>query len=115
MHTVAMHKRLKKHSRFLAHLESARPKARRALLETADFDALKCLAECCHNICAGNVKLSEPQETFLTRHSASVRKIADRKFPLRQKRKLLQQKGGSIAAAIVAPIVASFLLKALGH
>ena len=107
--------RLKKHVHLLHAVKEASPKLQKAILCTSDDDFIKCLSECCHNICKGNIKLSEKEESELKKHCAAVRQLASRSVSLKRKRQVLQQKGSGLITAVVAPILASLLLTALNN
>lgn len=99
-----MSKRIKKHLEILKILKKCSPKQRKALLQAADNSLIYCICECIDNVLRGNVKLSSAKKKELAKHVAVLRKIADRKTKVDNKRTLLVQKGGFLPA-LLAPVI----------
>ena len=98
--------RVKKHLDLLRVLHTASPKLRRAILETADNDIVRCLADCSHNTLNGNLKLTDKQKKGLKRYRTPLRLLARKKVPLKAKRQiLLQKQNGGLLGGLLAPII----------
>ncbi len=97
--------RVKKHLDLLKVLHGASPKLRKAILKTADNDAVRCLCDCTHNLLTGNLKFSPQQKRNLVRLKRPLRQLVTKSLPLSSKRKLLVQHGG-LVGAILTPILA---------
>ncbi|KAJ8018732.1 hypothetical protein HOLleu_43117 [Holothuria leucospilota] len=65
------------------------------ILKKADRNLILCLCECALNVLYGNVPLTENQKKTLKRYRRTLRLLADKKVSLRQKKKKLEQRGGS--------------------
>jgi hypothetical protein len=103
--------RLKNNADFLRYLHAANLRKRKQLIKNASREELKSLCECAFNLVKKSVKptpaqlrqLSQPKVKKLVYH------LADRRFPLAKKRKLLIQAGGGFPFALLAPIVTTIL------
>jgi len=100
-----MSHRLKQNASLLQAMTSVKPHLRVHILEKCSNEVIKCLAECALNILKDNIKLNSQQLKNLQRYKQAVRKLADKKLSLKEKRRLLQQKSGSTALVILTPIV----------
>ena len=108
-----MSKRIKDQLDFLKVLSKATPKQRRAVLEGANKDLINAICECALNCLKGNVQLTPLQKKKLTRHKQTLRSLANKKYPLAKKKKVLVQNGGFLGF-LLKPILgslASLLLK----
>lgn len=65
------------------------------ILKKADKKLITCLCECALNILRGNVPLSDQQQRTLKRYRRTLRTLIDKKVSLGQKKKALNQRGGS--------------------
>jgi len=99
-----MSARLKRNIGFLRLVKRATPNKRKVLLSAAKSDHLKCITECAHNIVRGNVRMTKGQQKKLKRHAKFIRLIAQKRFSLPRKKKLLVQRGGFLPA-LIAPIL----------
>ena len=107
--------RLKRNYPFILGLRDGSPGNRKLILKRASSDLIKCLADICENIVNGHIIMPERQKKCLSKHKKIIRRMADKKIGIRQKRKELIQKGGFIQAIIpVVSIVASILSGLLG-
>ena len=61
----------------------------------ADKKLVTCLCECVLNILRGNVPLTDRERNTLKRYRKTLRALIDKKVSLKQKKKALEQKGGS--------------------
>ncbi len=105
LNNESMSKRLKKHIDLLKILKKANPQQRKILLQTCEKGLICCLCECIKNVLLGNVKISKSKHNVLAKDAVVLRKLADRKTNLDQKRNLLVQKGGFLPA-LLAPVLA---------
>jgi len=80
----------------------------RAYLRDCDCDIIDCFSECAknvlNNVLNNNVPLKRGQFNRLKKKD--VRKLADPRMPLKQKLRILRQKGGFVASLLVSPITA---------
>ena len=103
-----MSSRVRKHADMLKVLAKTKPATCKAIMQNADKDLVDCLCECAHNILKGNVPLSKPQKTKLTRHKQDLRAIAKKTTRQKEKKDILQ-KGGflpALLAPLLAPVIA---------
>ena len=86
--------------KFFPHLqvlaqEAGNTKRRKAMLQSADPQLIKTIAECCYNgLYNTNIQLPETVRKKLRIHKRTIVKVADKKFPIEKKRKTLVQSGG---------------------
>ena len=99
-----MSRRLRNNVPYLHVLARGNNTQRQGILEGANTDLVKCLCECALNVLKGNVPLSHQEKTKLKGHKRSLRFLTDKKVGLQRKKKLVQQKGGFIAA-LAAPVL----------
>ena len=99
-----MSKALKKYTPYLHMLQKSSPKARNALLKQhCSPEFVKCICECVKNVLIGNVDLSPEHKKRLKRHKHSLRKLALKKTPLTEKKRIVQS--GGFLGALLGPIV----------
>ena len=86
-------------------------KRRKALLSQVTRNELKSLCEICLNILKGNIPLDDKTFHKLKRYKSKLRTLADKKTPLAEKKKIVNQHGGFVGtvAAIALPLLASLL------
>ena len=101
-----MTRRLKDNAHTLRVLSKASPKQRKAILQYANNDLIKCLCECALNILKGTVPLTSAQKKKLQRHKNHLRALADKKTPLVKRKRVLVQKGGFLGS-LIAPILST--------
>ena len=75
-------------------------------MNLAAKDQLKALEEIAVNIVKNTVALSEPDERICRRYRKPLRLLALKRYPTKNKRKILQQ-GGFLGA--ILPVIASVL------
>lgn len=75
----------------------------KSMIKAADGDLVRCLCECALNILKGNVRLTPPQKSKLTRHKHSLRQLASGKLKIGKKKKILQK--GGFLSALLAPLI----------
>jgi len=83
-----------------------RKEDRRKILRVGGEKLASCLCECCHNVLQGNIRMSVAERKKLKRHAKSIRTLGDPRVNLRNKKKLLNQKGGFLPA-LLAPILST--------
>jgi hypothetical protein len=85
------------------------PKLRRAIVQHSHDDLIGSVADCCHNVLNGRVKLSPQRRKQLAVHRRAIRLLASPKAGLKRKRALLlkankQQTGGWIIPLLAAAV-----------
>jgi F0F1-type ATP synthase beta subunit len=81
-------------------------------LRGADNDLLQCLSECALNVLKGNVDLTPSEKAKLTKYKQKLRKVANKKVPLKQKHKIVQT--GGFVPALLAPVVKAVVVPLIG-
>lgn len=79
-----------------------------SFLRTADNSLIKCIQECIFNTLKGNVPLERNEKKRLVKHKTILRRVAAKGGNLKEKRKLLVQRGGFLPY-IIAPILGAIL------
>lgn len=93
-------KRLKSNIDLLKVLKKAKPCLRKAILHSADDEFIRSLLECILNVMNGNVPISKAYRRKLIPFKKSIRRLINRKEPLKNKRKILVQKGGFLGVLL---------------
>jgi hypothetical protein len=108
-----MYKRLLGQEPFLRLLSRSSAKSRKVLLQQASKKELTTLFEICLNIIKGNIPLTNTQLKKLKKHQKLIRALSDKKISLRQKKLIVNQKGGAIRAVVgtIASLVLPLLAK----
>lgn len=88
-------------------------KQRASFLRDADNNLIKCIQECIFNTLRGNVPLDSKEKKRLIGHRAILRRIASKQGNLKDKKKLLVQRGGFLPYLIV-PILSAVLSRIIG-
>ena len=111
-----MSARLKRNFPLLKLLKAAKPKQRKAILESSSLDLVDCLSEIAENILKGNIKLTERDKKRLKRYRLFLRQLACNRNSKQQRRRAVLQTGGALPA-LLAPIIglAGSLLGSLIH
>ncbi len=78
--------------------------ARKKYLATCSQDFVDALCECCKNLLKGNIPVRPAQLKKLKRHKLVLRKLANKKTSVAQRRKILQQKGGFLGL-LIKPLI----------
>jgi hypothetical protein len=105
--------RVKQHLHLLRVLHKADRKLRESLIRNADAKLVHCLCECAHNTLRGNIPISSHQKKKLSTHKVILRKLTNKKASVKQKKKLLLQKGGAFLPLLLAPIIGALINKLL--
>ena len=101
-----MHPRLKRNLNTLNTISLSSKKKRKAILEQAKTDVVKCFSDICLNICQEKFDLTQSERTALSRYKNDIRALADRKVNLANKKQILiKQSGGAFPVALLAPIL----------
>jgi len=101
-----MSRHLQPYIPILKKITRMREAKRRAYLKDCDHDIIDCFSECAKNDLNNNVALKKGQFDRLKKKKADVRKLAHPKTTLRQKRRILRQKGGFVTSLLVPAITA---------
>jgi len=83
-----------------------RAEKRRAYLKDCDRDIIDYFSECPKNVLNNNVALKKGHFDRLKKKKADVRKLAHPRTMLKQKRRILRQKGGFLTSLLVPAITA---------
>jgi hypothetical protein len=92
-------------------LAKASPMKRKAILQVGGNDLVHGVSECCLNILNGAVKLTPAQKKKLVKFRKPIRKLADKRVPLKVKHRLITQTGGFLAPllSVLTPILGTLL------
>ncbi len=111
--------RLAKHWDMLSVLSKAPSPMRKQMIQTASKDVIDTVCECCLNVLKGTIPLSKHQKECLAKHRHVLHQMVQKKIPIRQKKKMLVQRGGFIQLlpmvltplfkAAIAPVLSSVL------
>lgn len=97
----------------LSVLSKASPPLRKKLIQTASKEVIDTVCECCLNVLKGTIPLSKHQKQCLGKHRHVLRQMVQKKIPIRQKKKMLVQRGG-ILPLLLGPILKGVLGTMLG-
>ena len=100
-----MSKRMKDNLAYVQILAKCKPKIRKAIIDHGPADVLMCVCECCYNLLKGTVPLTPSQKRRLSRYKEHLRALADKKVSRVKKRRILNQKGGNLLAALLPPVL----------
>ena len=101
-----MSSRLKKYLAKLRLLKQASTKVRKTILKNCNKNLLCCICECAKNVLKGNVPLTKPQKSKLSRFKKKLRNLVSKKTRATVKKKLVQS--GGFIGALLTPVL-SFL------
>ena len=86
--------------RVLGHCQ---PKIRNAIPKSCENDLIHIICDCVYNVVKGNVPgLTQEKVNKLARHETSLIKLT-KKVPIKEKRKILVQKGGRFLPFLLPP------------
>jgi len=105
-----MSRRIAKRQDFLRLLAKTRPKDRKrrnALIALADKSELAAISELVLNALKGNIPLKPKLKRVLQKEKVSLRRISDKKYPVKKKKRILKQSGGFLGALIPVALKAA--------
>ena len=85
------------------------------MLQNVSIDKIKVLCEICLNLLEGNIPVNGEEKQKLKRHRKKIEVLADRKVALKQKRPIINQRGGFIGtlASVALPVLTGIIAKAV--
>ena len=87
----------------LSVLSQCKPKIRNVILKNCANDLIHIMRDCVYNVVKGNVPgLTQEKINRLARHETSLIKLTN-KVPIKEKRKILVQKGGGFLPFFTSP------------
>jgi len=98
---------------YLKVLNQSNTKMQKAILMNADCDLVTCLCECVLNCIKGNLNLPKESILKLKKHKYHLRSLLEKQKSLKQRKKILVQKGASILPLLLPAVIslATSLLK----
>lgn len=108
-----MSKRVEDCAHILNTICHTKGKTRRELLKILDNKTIKAICDCSLNIVRGTLKITPEEKEKLRKHEKSLLKLIDKRIPIKQKKELIQQKGGGFLLPLLAPVLASVLANVL--
>lgn len=85
-------------------------KSRKKILNNCDSNLIKAITECVFNVLRKNVQLTQKRIDKLKKYKGTLRKLANSKKNIKEKKKIIVQKGGNFLPLLLSPIV-SYLLE----
>lgn len=103
--------RIKRNLPLLKRLVSGSSPQRRIVLQEASDDLIKSIVEIAINTLRGNIPLTKAQLKRLKKEKVVIKKLCNKKQPLKKKRKTVNQKGGFIGSllGIAIPFLSDLL------
>ena len=98
---------LKHHFKALRALCKCKGKKRKLLLQKASGGVIRTVSQVAKNTIKGNISLSPHQKQRLRRQKKTLRALALAKSSIKNKRKLLAQKGGALLPLLLAPVLSA--------
>lgn len=105
---------IRKYGHFLEGLTHLPTKCRQKIISELPKEVINCVGECCLNIIKGNVPLTKAQKLKLRPRQKHLNLLAQRKVPIKEKKKLINQKGGAILGLLLKPLIGSIIGDVLG-
>lgn len=88
---------------------------RKQLLKHVSNKDLKALSELCLNLILGNIKIDKKLKTKFKRYKKPIQLLANKRIPLKKKKRIINQKGSAgfllPLASIALPLIADFVRK----
>ncbi len=103
--------KVKKNIQYLKVLSSPNPQMRQAIIKSANKELICVVCECIQNVINGNVKIDDKLKKKLSNQKEILRKL-QKKSTIKNKKKILLQKGGSFLP-IILPTILSLLTNIL--
>lgn len=100
---------IKKNGEMLIALSNSPQKFRRNIIVHAPNELINSICECCKNVLKGNVSMSNGHTSQLKAHSKHIRKLADHKISIKQKKKILNNKNNSDLLSLLGTIIKPIL------
>ena len=95
------------HRDFLTLLGKAKQsKRRKILLDAANSNEIRSIAECALNLLKNRINLNTGQKRKFKRHKETLRHVAKKSVSVKRKRRILQQKGGFLTTLLPLAISA---------
>ena len=101
-----MSRQIRQYLPLLKRIARMKDAQRRAFLRNCDKELIDCFSECAKNVLKSNVPLKSRQYECLRRQKKNVRALARKSTTLREKRRLMQQRGGFLTSLLVPAITA---------
>ena len=107
--------KLVKNFDFIKQLSQSSKRDCASLLQKVSIDRIKVLCEICLNLLEGNIPVNGEEKQKLKRHRKKIEVLADRKVALKQKRPIINQRGGFIGtlASVALPVLTGIIAKAV--
>ena len=105
-HVSIMSHLLQPYIPILKKITRRREAKRHAYLKDCDHDIIDCFSKCAKNVLNSNIALKKGQFDRLKKKKADVRKLAHPRTTLKQKCRILHQKGGFVTSLLVPAITA---------
>ena len=102
-------KRLRKHQHLLHVLKKSSKPLQKAILKTADPDAIKALIEVCNNTLRGNLQLTANAQKKLCKYKNIIRKIASPSGTIASKRRIFVNQSGGFVGALITTLLSSIV------
>jgi len=84
-------------------IKSARASKRRKLIQDADSGLIQAIGESARNCLKGNVPLNRGQFRCLKKHKHSLRRLANKRTPLKTRKRIIQK--GGFLGSFLGPII----------
>jgi len=97
-------KRVKDNLDILKVLSIGKKPIKKAILEKADGELVTYLCECALNSIKGNVKMPKESIEKFKKSRRIIHKLLEKKRPIKEKRKILLQRGESILPIIIPAV-----------
>ena len=96
-------KAVEKHISTIALLSQCPPATVKRFLKIADHQLIRAVSECCKNIIAGNVKLTEEEFKRLKRYHKQIKALSLKSTSTKKKKEFIQK--GGFLPALIAPLI----------
>lgn len=105
---------IKKYGTFLEGLSHLPPRCRQKMINDSPKEVIDCVGECCLNIIKGNVRMTKAQKQHLGPRYIDIRHLSSKQVKLKDKKQIINQKGGAILGLLLKPLLASVVGSILG-
>ena len=78
---------------------------RKQMIQSASKEVIDTVCECCLNVLKGTIPLSPHQKKCLGKHRHLLRQMVQKKIPVRQKKKMLVQRGGFLLPMLLGNVL----------